>query len=136
MAKKTYKGCCHCGKVRFEADLDLAAGTGKCNCTSCWKKRWWSARVQPDSFRSLGGEEHLSQYKPGEERGHRGFCKHCGVIPYGWVAAAAWNDGEYVSINVAALDDLDPAELAAAPVQYMDGRNDDWWHVPKETRHL
>ena len=50
--------------------------------------------------------------------------------------AAEWNDGEYVSINVAALDDLDPADLVAAPVKYMDGRADNWWEPPKETRHL
>jgi hypothetical protein len=82
------------------------------------------------------GHEELSGYQPGEAKGHRGFCKHCGVIPYGWVPASEWNDSEYVSVNVAALDDLEPAELMAAPVQYMDGRADNWWSPPKETRHL
>lgn len=136
MAKKTFHGSCYCKKVRFEADIDLSQGTGKCNCTSCWKRRWWSAKVKPEDFRSLAGPEELSGYKPGKERGHSGFCKHCGVRPYGWVEAAEWNDGESVSINVAALDDLPPAELLAAPVQYMDGRADNWWHPPAETRHL
>jgi len=44
--------------------------------------------------------------------------------------------GDFVSINLACLDDLDPAELIAAPVTYRDGRNDNWWHPPAETRHL
>ncbi len=136
MAAKKYKGSCHCGRVKFEAELDLADGTGKCNCTSCFKKRWWSARVKPENFRAISGQEELSGYKPGAETGHGGFCKHCGVSTYGWVDASDWNPTAYVSISVSSLDDVDPAELAAAPVQYMDGRNDNWWNPPAETRHL
>jgi hypothetical protein len=115
---KTFHGSCHCKRIRFEADIDLSEGTGKCNCTSCWKKRWWSVKVKPEAFRSAGGVEHLSAFKPGQERGHRGFCTHCGVIPYGWVDKSEWNPAEYVSVNVAALDDLDPADLVGAPVTY------------------
>lgn len=136
MAKKTYQGSCHCGRVRFEAALDLSKGTGKCNCRSCWKRRWWSARAETSDFRSIQGEAELSKYRPGADKGHGGFCKHCGVTPYGFVDKAEWNDAEYVSINVACLDDLDPAELVAAPVQYMDGRADNWWSAPVEYRQL
>ena len=130
MATKTYQGSCHCGRVKFAADIDLAEGTGKCNCTSCWKKRWWSCRAKPDGFRLLAGADEMPKGAQG------GFCKHCGVHLFGFVDVTEWNPVAYYSISVAALDDLDAAELAAAPVKFMDGRHDDWWHEPKETRHL
>lgn len=136
MAKSTYRGSCHCGRIKFEVDLDLSSGTSKCNCTSCWKKRLWTTRADPESFRSLSGEQELSGYKPGAATGHQGFCKNCGVIPYGWVEASEWNPSTYVSVNVAALDDLDPTELLEAPIKYCDGRANNWWNAPAETRHL
>src|SRR3954468_16863208 len=66
---------------------------------------------------------------------HHVFCKHCGVrlYTYGHVAEIG---GDYVSIMLSTFDDLPAAELAAAPVQYMNGRDDDWFHDPAETRHL
>ena len=129
MTTKTYQGSCQCGAVKFEAEVDLSAGTTKCNCTSCWKRRWWSAKVKPQGFRSIAGADAMS-------RPRGGFCRTCGVTPYSWVDAADWNDGEYVSINVAALDDLDPRELTAAPLQLCDGRNDNWWQPPAYSAHL
>src|SRR5687768_3770270 len=119
MATTTYHGSCQCKRVRFEADIDLAAvGTTKCNCTSCWKRRWWAVKVKPEGFRALEGQGELTDAN---------FCRHCGITTYAQVAAAEWNDGAYVSVNVATLDDLDPTVLMDSPIQLCDGRNDNWW---------
>jgi hypothetical protein len=136
MAKKHYQGSCHCRRITFEADIDVSEGTSKCNCTSCWKKRLWSVRARPEDFRPLTGEQEMSGYTPGSDSSTSGFCKHCGVLTYARVGVSEWNKAEYVSISVASLDDLDPAELVAAPITYRDGRADNWWNPPAETRHL
>jgi hypothetical protein len=132
---KTHKGSCHCGAVRFEADIDLAAGTGRCNCSICGKSRYWGTLIKPGAFRLLGGADDLSDYRFGSMQGHHLFCRHCGLRSFtrGHVPEIG---GDFVSINIACLDDLPDAELAALPVRFSNGRDNDWMHPPAETRHL
>lgn len=132
---KTYRGSCHCGRVRFEVDLDLRAGTGKCNCSFCWKARNWSAIVKPEALRTSAEPDALGSYSFGTHSNHHHFCKHCGIRTFstGYIEQIG---GAFASVFLSVLDDLDPAELVTAPVRYSNGRDNDWMHEPPERRHL
>jgi hypothetical protein len=138
--KKTYEGSCHCGAVRFACELDLAAGTTRCNCRFCRKARFWMALAKEHEFRLLSGAEVLTDYqkapptKP-EPFLHLNFCSHCGVRPF--TRGGIMPDGaSFFAVNVACLDDATDEELSKAPVHHADGRNDDWQKAAPETSYL
>lgn len=132
--KRRYQGSCHCGAVRYEADLDLEQGTFKCNCSICTKTRTWLAIVSPEAFRLLAGDTDLTDYQFGTQTIHHLFCKQCGVRSFGWGDDP--DSGRFYAIHVTCLDDVDLDQLIRAPITYVDGRHDDWRSPPAETRHL
>jgi hypothetical protein len=132
--KQTYAGGCHCGAVRYEADVDLRQGTLRCNCSICRKARAWLVGIKGADFRLLSGADALSKYQFGPERIQHLFCKHCGIKSFG---RGSGPDGEeFVAVMVSCLEDVPDAELAALPVLYVDGRNDNFQAPPAEIKHL
>jgi hypothetical protein len=141
MPLKTYSGSCHCGAVRFEADLDLAAGSNRCNCSLCFKARAWFAFAKgAEHFRLLQGASALSEYrwtppgKPGPFLTYA-FCKHCGIRIFGRAEMPNLG-GTFHAVPLTVLDDATSDELAASPLNYADGRHDHFDRAPEDLRVL
>jgi hypothetical protein len=131
---KTYHGSCHCGAVVFEADLDLAQGTSRCNCTFCAAARHWAAYGQPGDLRVTRGEDRLGRYSAESGATHEHcFCATCGIRLFS--RGKIEEMGPFLSVQVTALKDARD-DVFAAPVKYLDGLHDNWWNPPAETRHL
>jgi hypothetical protein len=131
---KTYLGSCHCGAVRFEADIDLSVETLRCNCSMCKKNRWWAAIVKPESFRLQCGASELGDYQFHRRVEYHLFCRHCGVRPFSIGQSPRF--GKFYGVNVACLDGVSDEELSWVPIRYVDGRNDEWDKAPAETGYL
>src|SRR6476660_6540002 len=114
--KQTYSGGCHCGAVRYEADVDFSKGTVKCNCSICQKGRFWLVAVSGDDFRLLKGEDALTEYRFGANRIQHLFCRHCGIKSFGRIEMP---NGRMVAVSVASLENVPDAELAALPVVFV-----------------
>lgn len=140
MALKTYNGSCHCGSVRFEVTLDLSQGVNKCNCSICTKARAWFAIVRPEQLKLLSGGYAQTTYQWVPRFGEASnlqyqFCKTCGIRTFGR-GEEPGSGSTFYFVNIAALDDAEPDELASAPVRYVDGRHDRYDQPPDDLRLL
>lgn len=114
-----HPGSCHCRRVTFEVETDLGLVT-RCNCTICQRTAQVSALVKRAAFRLLTGASELTAYP--NAVGSRYFCKHCGIQCFGRGHLEELG-GDFVSVNVNALDDVDAGQLSP---MHWDGRHDNW----------
>ena len=130
---KAYEGSCHCGAVRFEADLDLTQSSYRCNCSICRRNRFWAALATPEHFRLLSGREMLTEYLFNTRKGQHFFCKVCGVRPFG--VGNETPMGTVYGVNIGCLEGVSEEELSKVPITYVDGMHDRF-EAPTYTAHL
>jgi hypothetical protein len=140
MTLKIHSGSCHCGAVRFEAEIDIAQGTVKCNCSSCAKARSWLTIVPASRYHLTSGAESQANYQwtpPGKPRPtiEFHFCKICGIRTPGRGEMEAMG-GVFYAVQVPLLNEIDLEELAAGPIQYVDGLHDRFDREPADKRFL
>jgi len=130
---KTYHGSCHCGAVKFEAELDLTQSSYRCNCSICRRTRFWPAVAKPGGFRLLTGEADLKQYLFNTRKNQHYFCKHCGVRAFG--VGTETPIGVMYGVNLGCLEDVSDEDLSRVPITYVDGRSDRF-AAPEHFSHL
>ena len=121
---KSYRGSCHCGRVRFEVDFDLDH-VRSCDCSICRKRGALIHRVDEDELRILTPLDELTLYQWHTRTAEDYFCPTCGILPFrrprnrtpeesasGTPAFSGW------SVNVRCLEDVD---LDAIPVKRVYG---------------
>jgi hypothetical protein len=115
MEKQSYRGGCHCGRIRFEITTDLTRAS-QCNCSICTKKGYLHHMVSPADFRLISGADDLATYQFGTMAARHQFCKHCGIAPFYRPRA---NPANYM-VNVRCLEGVD---LESLSIVQFDGRS-------------
>jgi hypothetical protein len=108
-------GGCHCGSVRFEAEVgEPPVAALDCNCSVCRMTGFLHIMVPHGRFELLTGRDALSSYRFGTGTAEHLFCRHCGVKSFYQPRShpEAW------SVNANCLDEV--PELA---VELFDGAN-------------
>ena len=122
--KRTYRGSCHCKKVRFEIDANIDH-VRSCNCSVCTKRGALIHRVAHSDFRLFTPLSELRIYRWGTHTAEDYFCPQCGILPFrkpseltprevaeGMVPFEGW------SVNARCLENLD---LSQIPIVAIDG---------------
>jgi len=115
---KTYQGSCHCGRVKYEAELDLSKPVLACNCSMCGRSGTLLTFVPAESFKLSSGEDSLSDYQFNRNVIHHLFCKNCGIKAF--ARGKNQSGGDVVAVNARCLDGVD---LKSLTIQEVDGRS-------------
>ena len=111
--KQTYRGRCHCGKVRFEVDADLDH-VRVCDCSICRARGALNHRVKEGDIRVLTPLEELSVYQWNTKQAKDYFCPACGILPF----RRPRNGADIWTVNVRCLEGVD---LDSIPIKHVRG---------------
>ncbi len=111
-----YTGSCHCGRIAYEVEGELAEAM-ECNCSHCSRKGYLLWFVPRERFRLKTSEEALSTYRFNKHVIDHHFCPSCGCAPF---ATGKGPGGALMAaVNVRCLEDID---LANVKRKFVDGR--------------
>ena len=109
-------GGCHCGAVRFVAEVPAAVEVLDCNCSICAKTGFRHLIVPHGDFTLLSGGGALTSYRFGTGAADHLFCGRCGVKSF----YQPRSHPESWSVNLNAVDDVSGLTITFS---VFDGRN-------------
>ncbi|MBB3764038.1 GFA family protein [Sphingomicrobium lutaoense] len=114
-------GGCHCGAVRFSAEVGQPPIPAlSCNCSICSMTGFVHVIVPHADFTLEKGEDALASYRFGSGQAEHLFCRHCGIKSF----YQPRSHPDAYSVNANCLDDAPRMR-----VSFFDGRN---WEEAKQ----
>ncbi|KAK2882652.1 hypothetical protein FQN49_000126 [Arthroderma sp. PD_2] len=124
--KKTYKGNCHCGNVRFTiavGDIEKKKPV-RCNCSSCVKNGYLLVypKIQDVVF-THGSMATMSEYRTSSKSRPHKFCGNCGTpVMIELEHGNTDHLREYIAVNIRTLEDIDEV-INKLEFNDVDGKN-------------
>jgi hypothetical protein len=112
--ERTYRGGCHCGRIRFEVKGALDR-VSECNCSICTKKGYVHWIVERGAFRLLTPSDNIAAYTFNTKVAKHLFCPNCVASFY-----IPRSDPDRIDVNVRCLEGVNASKLEH---DYFDGRN-------------
>ena len=104
----TLKGSCHCGAVKFTADLPSGlASARRCTCSICRMRGAVAVTSTVDGFRVTQGEGKLATYRFNSKTAEHHFCTVCGIYTH----HKRRSNPDQLGVNVACLEGLSPFDF-------------------------
>jgi hypothetical protein len=116
------EGGCHCGAVRFSAEVPGAVELLDCNCSICSKTGFLHLIVPHGKFALILGVDQLVSYRFGSGAAEHLFCRTCGIKSFYQPRShpKSW------SVNFRCLD---PGHAIESTIRPFDGGN---WEAARQ----
>jgi hypothetical protein len=102
-------GSCHCGAVKFTAELPYGfASARRCTCSICRMRGAIAVTSTHEGFRITEGEEELATYRFNTKVAEHHFCRNCGIYTH----HKRRSNPSQLGVNVACLEGVSPFDFA------------------------
>lgn len=119
------RGGCHCGAIKFSAQVDPDSTLLNCNCSICRMTGFQHLIVRHQDFTLHSGQDQLVHYQFNTRQADHLFCSICGIKSF----YQPRSHPDCWSINVNCLEDF---ELSDWAIEDFDGQN---WQQANQKLH-